>query len=177
MILDEESLEWEWQARNFQAIVDRLQGWIDEYPITEYESWDPELRDWGSWVHWTYHISLANVGDPVAAEVGLRAILAKVPFEEKPRRLVDSWCWLGHCLGLQKRYAEGVEAYETGLALDVAHVDPESMGVPIDYEQPRIRDGRTDAEWRAGYVDMYKRLLKWHALGPEFERLQREEAE
>lgn len=170
MIMDEESLEWEYQAGNFQAVVDRLDPWVKQYPIADYNKWNPELQEWATWVHWTYNISVCNLGYPESASEGLLDLITNMPFEHSPARIANAWCWLGHCYGLMGRYAEGVGAYETGLGLDIHHVDPYTAMTPVGFDQPRVLGGHVNQEWRAKYVELYRILLRYYAFGEDFER-------
>jgi len=172
MIMDEESLEYEYQAKHRDVVVARLKPWVEKYPMTDYATWGDDLQEWATWVHWTYNISLCGTGHPVEAAEGLKALIDNMPFEHCPLRLVNAWCWLGHCLGMQQRYSEAVQALETGLTMDVAQANAEATGMPIDPLQPRVQGGRVKPTWRETYVDAYRKLLEYQSLGNQFEEIQ-----
>lgn len=160
LIMDEECCEFAWQAGDFHFIKDRLAPWVEAHPIAEYSAWNHDLQEWASWVHYSYHAALAQTGDPVRAEQGLRDLIQNVPTTDWPNRISISYSWLGYALLQQQRYQESVEAFETGLMIDVMDVPPDFGLNPTGPEQPVVLGGKMNYRWRPGCVRAYKAALK-----------------
>jgi tetratricopeptide (TPR) repeat protein len=159
MIMDEESLQCEYNVKRFDVVRDRLAPWVKAYPIEGYATWPAELQEWGSWVHWTYNCALCLTGGVPEAEAGFRSIIASVPIADWPNPVVNSWCWLGYCLLRQHKFAESVTAYEAGFTLDIKGKGSEPVTLPPDPDQLIAAGNVLKFDWRKGYVASYRSAL------------------
>ncbi|MCA9417836.1 MAG: hypothetical protein KC917_16275, partial [Candidatus Omnitrophica bacterium] len=160
MILDEESCHFDRLSGNHLGIVERLNPWIQRYPLSKYDTLtDEEILFAVRWVYATYLAAMATAGRYAEAEVGIEEFLNRVPFEDSPGMVVDMNFWLAWTLHRQGRYDEAVVQYEIGLQLDGS--DSPDIVLPDYFTKTGIPKGLTTN--RKTFVHYYRNALA--ALG------------
>lgn len=162
IILAVEALDYNYRALDADEGLKALRPIVNKYPIEDYPTWsDPELREWLVWTHYNYCVCLDNAVSSVESEAALERVLAVVPFEDYPARVVEMYLWLGFAREILGKDLEAMEAYEKGFELDVAHLEAASRPeFPTDPFQHRVKDALLSPRQRSLFMGSYERLVR-----------------
>lgn len=163
MAADVEALDYEYKTAGFKAGLARMEPWIKKYPLEEYNTWeDRSLRKWSVWAHYNYYAVLSILGRSKEAEDGFWGLIANVPFNDAPDRVVEAFCWLGRIRIDQHNYGEAKDFLEKGLILDdpTSALTPPEIGWAAPLDLPSfVQGGYLPPSQRTEFIKLYRFTL------------------
>jgi len=153
MILDLESAALDESRGDIQGAFDRIEPYIEQYPIEEVDAWDEDLLLWGQRLHVAYNNYLGRLGFHDEAVAGFQGMIPYARDTYHTKFEPHLYCQLGYTLMNAGRLVEAKSAFETGLSvLDV-------LGETVDPNLGYVREGRIGKRKRMCFVANYRWVL------------------
>jgi tetratricopeptide (TPR) repeat protein len=139
-------------AGNLEAALNRLDPWVERYPLDQIDTWSGELVFWGQRTHLFHNSLLGRMGRLDEAVRGFQNMLANVRDSDRMSFEPHIYCHLAYCLMCAGRLQEAREAYEMGLSV------LEIPGQIVDPTVAYCRGGRIATKARMMFVENFRSL-------------------
>jgi len=153
IVFDYETALLEVYEGTLEAALERLEPWVERYPIAGIDGWSEELRFWGQRTHLFYNNLLGRLGRTEEALRGFQSMLSYARDTDRMKFEPHVYGQIGYCLAAAGRPEEAARAYETALAV------LDTPGEVVDPTVAYNRQGRIHKKTRMNLVANYRGLL------------------